>query len=312
MFVKEQVMKKLMYNERRENVYKALQFIENNLKNELSIETVANYVATSKYHFHRLFHSYVGTPLATYIRKRRLSNAATELLTTERRILEIALDYQFESQEAFTRAFKKMFQMTPGQYQAFISAIVQKKERKNEMNQLQKEPKGWMLSGTHPSDYEMGIDFTNTHHGKASGYLCSKDGSVGGFATMMQVFKAHEYRSQRLQLSGFLKTAEVEQWCGLWMRIDGKEQEILQFDNMSNRPISGTTNWTRYHIVLDVPKQSETISFGVLLYGKGHVWIDSVRFDTVGENVPTTNLEEEVQLPEHPVNLSFDEFEHNE
>ncbi|MBP1157386.1 MULTISPECIES: helix-turn-helix transcriptional regulator [unclassified Paenibacillus] len=90
---------------------------EHRRKNELYLETIAQYTAISKYHFHRLFHSNVGMTLTSYIRRRRLSNAASELITTERRILEIALDYQFESQEAFTRAFKKLFHMTPGQYQ---------------------------------------------------------------------------------------------------------------------------------------------------------------------------------------------------
>lgn len=304
--------------ERRSDFQYVLQFIEQHLTSELSLDGVAEHMAISKYHFHRLFHSFVGSPFASYVRKRRLSNAASELLTTKRRILDIALDYQFESQEAFTRAFKKMFQMTPGQYRSFIHTIVQKKEREQQMNSMNnvntssRDPYGWMLSGTHPSDYEMGIDFSITHHGKASGYLRSQADNVGGFATMMQVFKAHHYRGQRLQFTGFLKTEQVDSMCGLWMRVDGKDQEILQFDNMSNRPVSGSTDWTRYHIVLDVPKDSEAISFGVLLNGKGKVWIDSLQFEAVSDQVPTTNMEEDVQIPEHPVNLSFEQFEQSE
>ncbi|MFD0717605.1 helix-turn-helix transcriptional regulator [Paenibacillus sp. GCM10027626] len=307
-------MDRVMSNGRGAEFNHVLEFIEKNLKNELCLETIASYTAISKYHFHRLFHAHVGMTLASYIRKRRLSNAASELISAEKRILDIALDYQFESQEAFTRAFKKMFHMTPGQYRVFIPKLIQKKERTYLMNQAQKEPAGWMLNvnGTHMSDCEMGIDFQTTHHGKASGYLDSKGENVGGFATMMQVFKANEYRGRRLQLSGFLKTLNVEQWCGLWMRIDGKEQEILQFDNMCNRPVTGTAEWNRYNIVLDVPQSSETISFGALIIGKGRVWVDSLRFDTVSESVPTTNMEEEAEVPDRPVNLNFEEFHSNE
>lgn len=290
------------------DMQRALQYIEINLKSELSLETVASSAATSKYHFHRLFQAYTGMTLASYIRKRRLSNAASELLTTDRRILDIALDYEFESQEAFTRAFKKMFHMTPGEYRRFITLLVQKKERINSMdNSMQSEPKGWLLSGTHPSDYEMGVDYKTTHHGKASGYVRSKGNPEGGFATMMQVFKAAAYRGKRLRLTGFLKTKDVQPWCGLWMRVDGKGGEVLQFDNMENRPVMGTNDWNRYHIVLDVPEHSETISFGVLLTGGGQLWLDSVQFESVSDQVPTTNLEESVQLPDHPVNLSFEE-----
>lgn len=51
-----------------------------------------------------------------YIRKRRLSCAAHDLLITSKRIIDIAVEYQFQSQESFTRAFKKMFGITPGKY----------------------------------------------------------------------------------------------------------------------------------------------------------------------------------------------------
>jgi len=178
------------------------------------------------------------------------------------------------------------------------------------MNQFTKKPEGWILSGTHPADYEAGTDLHTTHHGKAAGYLRSKgEGTVEGFATLMQTFKANEYRQARWQLSGYMKTEAVDGWCGLWMRVDGHDHEIIQFDNMSDRPVNGTTNWTRYSIVLDVPQSSETISFGVLLTGKGSVWIDSLRFDEVSEQVPTTNMEQEAELPDHPVNLGFEAIE---
>ncbi|WP_442604348.1 helix-turn-helix transcriptional regulator [Paenibacillus sp. KN14-4R] len=296
-----------MPNERGAEIQTALQFIEQHLKNELDLTTIAHHAAISKYHFHRMFHGYMGMTLANYIRKRRLSNAASELITSNRRILDVALDYQFESQEAFSRAFKRMFQMTPGQYRLVMSSIAQKKERKSNMNQQTKEPYGWTLNETHPSEYEMGSDYTKTHHGKASGYLHGKGNSMGGFGTIMQMFKANNYRGQRLQLSGFIATKNVEQWCGMWMRIDGKDTDNIQFDNMSNRPITGNTNWTRYSVVLDVAEDSDSIHFGVLLTGKGQVWIDSLQFDIVGDEVPSTNLEEKIEIPDHPVNLGFEE-----
>ncbi|MEO3946374.1 helix-turn-helix domain-containing protein [Gorillibacterium sp. CAU 1737] len=298
-----------MENPRGRTIHMALQYIEDHLHEELSVEAVASAVSTSKYHFHRLFHASIGTPLGTYIRNRRLANAASELITTERRILEIALEHQFDSQEAFTRAFRKQYHMTPGLYRSFMTTLIQKRELTRHMDKMTKEPKGWMLTGTHPSDYEMGIDMKITHQGKASGTLRGTKDHAGGFATMMQIIQASRYRGQRLQYSGFLKTEDVEHMCGLWMRVDGKDQEILQFDNMSNRPVSGTTPWRHYQVVLDVPHHGEAISFGVLLAGKGQVWADSLRFDVVDDKVPTTNLDDTVNLPEFPVNLSFDELE---
>jgi hypothetical protein len=124
---------------------------------------------------------------------------------------------------------------------------------------------------------------------------------------MMQKFKADNYKGHRLRLSGFVKTEEVERWAGLWMRVDGKDNELLQFDNMYNRPIKGTTNWNHYSVVLDVPNDSMAIAFGLLLEGPGQVWLDSLSFDIVDEKVPSTNMEEDIQLPEQPLNLQFEE-----
>jgi hypothetical protein len=74
------------------------------------------------------------------------------------------------------------------------------------------------------------------------------------FATMMQTFKADEYRGRRLQLTGFAKTEDVKNWCGLWMRIDGRGGEMLGFDNMGRRPIVGSRPRNQYRIVLECPR----------------------------------------------------------
>jgi len=47
-------------------------------------------------------------------------------------------------------------------------------------------------------------------------------------------------------LSGFIQTKNVQQFSGLWIRMDSASDEILQFDNMNNRPIIGTNEWSRY------------------------------------------------------------------
>lgn len=95
---------------------KAIIFIENNLLESIKVEEVAGIAGYSYYHFHRIFEAVVGETVGNYLRLRRLTKAAHDLLYTEQRILDIALCYQFESQEAFNRAFKKVFKVTPGIY----------------------------------------------------------------------------------------------------------------------------------------------------------------------------------------------------
>jgi hypothetical protein len=55
---------------------------------------------------------------------------------------------------------------------------------------------------------------------------------------------------------------------------------------MSTRPIKGTTGWTKYQIVLDVPESSIDIAFGTLLDGEGEIWCDTFSFEVVDQNTP--------------------------
>lgn len=300
------------YEEDSADMLKALKWIENNLKDEVSLEGVARHVSLSKFHFHRLFHAHIGTPFAGYIRQRRLASSAGELISTDKRILDIAIDYLFDSQASFTRAFKRAYQMSPGQYRRFFGRFMDRMNQQMEedisMSEHTKTPIGWILAGSHPGDYEKDIDMVIVHHGKASGRLQSRVEATAGFGTVMQTFKAKNYRGKRYELSAFIQTEEVTTWCGLWMRVDGKDEEVLQFDNMSNRPITGSLNWHKYSVVLDIPEESEAIAIGVLLMGGGKVWLDSMRFEAVSLDVPTTNMEEPTELPECPVNLDFEEI----
>ncbi|WP_408641606.1 helix-turn-helix domain-containing protein [Solibacillus palustris] len=279
-------------------------YVEENLHEPLTLENIASQSNFSKYHFHRIFQSTVGMTVNEYIRLRRLANASSALLYTSERILDIAIYYQFESQESFTRAFKEVYRLPPGKYRRMMSDVIKNKEESN----METKVKGWFLSGSNPFNYEMGIDHEVVHQGVASGYLKSKtvlDSTE--FSTMMQTFKANQFVGKRIRLSCFIRTKDVDTYTGMWMRVDDTMGDVLQFDNMSNRPIKGNTNWNRYSIILDVPVQSAVISFGIILAGQGTVWADQFIFEEVNESIPTTNLEVHGELLDEPINLSFDE-----
>jgi len=95
---------------------KAVNFIEANLQNEITLKQVASEAGFSLYHFHRIFHSLVGDSLKEYIRKRRLSCAAHELNFAKKNITETAFDYQYSTPESFSRAFKKQFSVNPSHF----------------------------------------------------------------------------------------------------------------------------------------------------------------------------------------------------
>ncbi|MFD1175308.1 AraC family transcriptional regulator [Paenibacillus puldeungensis] len=94
---------------------RCIEFIEANIKERLTAETISQHVGYSLYHFCRVFQLCMGVPVMEYVRKRRLSIASTELYKGKR-ILDIALDYGFETQSGFTKAFRKEFGYSPTQY----------------------------------------------------------------------------------------------------------------------------------------------------------------------------------------------------
>lgn len=96
-------------------VYKAITYIDQNLFAQIDLESIASAGAFSPFHFHRVFTSLMGMTVNEYVRKRRLNEAARRLIETDQDILDLALECQYESQEAFTRAFKKSYDMAPGQ-----------------------------------------------------------------------------------------------------------------------------------------------------------------------------------------------------
>jgi hypothetical protein len=184
-------------------------------------------------------------------------------------------------------------------------------------------PAGWLVAGSHPKEYEMTVDRATKHGGVACATIRSNEGnSSNGFGTLMQKFKADEFRGKRLRLTGYVKSEGVADCAGLWVRVDGSEKTSLAFDNMMDRKIEGTTDWTKYAVVLDVPEDAAAIAFGVLMGGKGQVWVDDLAFNVVGPDVASTALATEPEelpedakerfkanlklLPKEPKNLGFE------
>jgi AraC-like DNA-binding protein len=286
-------------------VQDALNYIETNLSEELSLDEIANAVGFSKFYFNRTFQSDIGMPVYDYIRKRRLANAASLLLSTDVSIIDIALTSCFESQEAFTRAFKSVYQIPPGRYRAAIKNLICGGFPMDNSAKI----KEWLFTGTAPGKFEAGIDNKIYNTGTKSATLKSiaDNLEVDEYATIMQQFNAKNFLGKRARFSGFVKTLEVDGRCGLWMRIDNFLGATLKLDNMQNRAITGTTEWNHYSCVLDIPKTSGVISIGVLLNGTWQVWLDNVTFQEVDHSIPTTDFTPDDVFPDYPKNLSFEE-----
>ena len=90
--------------------------IRNHEEESLTLRALSRRLGYSEFHTTRKFHEISGMSLRSYLRQRRLAFALKEVRDSQRKLLDIALDYGFSSQEAFTRAFKKAYGMTPGTY----------------------------------------------------------------------------------------------------------------------------------------------------------------------------------------------------
>lgn len=97
----------------KEIILKTIRFIEENLSSEISVLDIASEGCYSLYHFIRLFQSITGISPNKYLMQRRLTEAAYQLRDTDKKVIEIAFEYQFGSHESFTRQFSKYFGISP-------------------------------------------------------------------------------------------------------------------------------------------------------------------------------------------------------
>ncbi|GHU79591.1 hypothetical protein FACS1894191_2730 [Clostridia bacterium] len=118
--------------DRENTVFRSLEIIESRIAEKLTVENIADSVYFSKYHYQRLFREIVGGSVMEYVTKRKLTLAGRELLETNGAILDIALQFGYDSHEGFTRSFKAYMGVTPTEYRKYgLAAISQKsvKER---------------------------------------------------------------------------------------------------------------------------------------------------------------------------------------
>jgi AraC family transcriptional regulator len=98
-----------------DSIEKALVYIESHLQEDIDLSSIAREAGYSLYHFHRIFKGVVGDSMKDYVRKRRITEAAKELVYTKKSIVEIGVKYGYESREAFSRAFEKVYGRKPSE-----------------------------------------------------------------------------------------------------------------------------------------------------------------------------------------------------
>ena len=171
---------------------------------------------------------------------------------------------------------------------------------------------GWIVNGTDVWNYSVVHDRDVKQAGAASARVQCVVPKKGEFGGIMQTIAADAFRGKRVRFSAFVRTRDVVGWVGLWMRVDRPNDRGSAFDNMQNRAIKGTTDWTSYAVVLDVAADAVTLNYGLLLAnGAGTAWLDNATVEIVNASVPVTNMTAQGTgttrgRPKAPVNLDLD------
>lgn len=106
-----------MENAAGNTIKEMVAWIEERLEDELSLDVIAGKAGYSPYYFSRMFQAHTRRTVMDYVRGRRLVRGARRLLAEpELRLVDLAFDCGFDSQEAFTRAFKRLFGTTPARF----------------------------------------------------------------------------------------------------------------------------------------------------------------------------------------------------
>ncbi|MCW3076129.1 MAG: hypothetical protein JWO32_738 [Bacteroidetes bacterium] len=147
----------------------------------------------------------------------------------------------------------------------------------------------WLKSETKGNSYTIKLQKDSLRDGKLSATIQSVKKKFNGQGTFLQFFEPEEYLGKRIRLTGNIKSKDVTGWASFWLRIDGPDTpKTLSFDDMRDRALKGTSDWKKFEIVLDVPKQATNLVFGALLNGAGQMWFNDLNFEIVDISVPLT------------------------
>jgi hypothetical protein len=165
----------------------------------------------------------------------------------------------------------------------------------------------WSVGGVHGKDYRFTLDTIVFAEGKASGCI-SLDSASAGYGSFIRSDQPEPYHNRRLEVTASIKSeiTDATGWSGMWLRADNVNDGTSEFAHMEDRKIMGTNNWKDYTIAVDVNSQTTGIVFGLILSGRGKVWIDNVRYKAIDTLDKTKPLNDKAAFIRAPENLDFE------
>ena len=147
-------------------------------------------------------------------------------------------------------------------------------------------PDGWSDSQGNVDRVSTLYSFDVESREEGAGEQCVRmhrvNASKEEFGSLMQRWPAHTLAGRAIRIEADIRTEDVDNMAGLWLRIDG-DKSMLFFDNMADRPIQGTTPWKTYSLETEVPTKAKWLNYGFLLSGNGTLWAADVRVSASDE-----------------------------
>lgn len=120
----------------REAVELCVNYIEGNLYGKISLDDISENIGVSKFYLHRIFRALTGESIMEYVQLRKLTSSIDELISSNERIIDIALNYGFDYEQSYIRAFKKAFGCTPAKIRSDRTTLRLEIKEKINMNDI--------------------------------------------------------------------------------------------------------------------------------------------------------------------------------
>jgi len=135
-------------------------------------------------------------------------------------------------------------------------------------------PKNWYTWG---EGFSISLDSREKHSGKYSLKMERAGKPNDEFGVFTGILPIETFAGKNVEYKGWIKTKDIKNgYAGLWLRVDGKNREVLGFDNMNDRGLKDDNCWTQVSIKIDISQDAVNINFGGLFTGSGIVWFDNL------------------------------------
>jgi AraC family transcriptional regulator len=208
-------------------IQKTIDYIDDNITEKITVEELADLSGFSTYHYYRIFHSFVGMPVMEYVTRRKLEYSIFQLSKGDR-ILDIALNYGYETHSGFTKAFKKIFGYSPNYYRMhapnrFPKKINLENLKQNKVGGIVMEPKIINKDTFKIVGYKFDTTLRNSAHSRDIPAFWDKCDIEGKEAKLYATQNAAKHGEYGVCINTNIDTDEFSYVLGV---------EVVDFDNV--------------------------------------------------------------------------------